>query len=130
MKKILLIGSLLFASFLGAEEVKGFLTTKYCADKGLFADCRTETAMCGYDGCHKDWNFGDKPKIEYVLFIHNKPMYYKLELDGVKLAALDSGFARNDVTIIGEVDHDKKVIKAKDMKAPPPPGKSFFKGCL
>ncbi len=130
MKKIIIACSLLFASILGAEEVVGFLTSKYCAEKGMFADCRTETAMCGYEGCNRDWNFGDTPKNEYVLFIHNQPKYYTLKLEGVKLAGLDKGFGRNEVTIIGEVDEENKIIKATDMKAPPPPKKSFFKGCL
>jgi hypothetical protein len=35
---------------------------------------------------------------------------------------------KNEVTLVGDIDETS--IKVYDYKAPPPPKKSFFKGCL
>jgi hypothetical protein len=130
MKKLLLILSCLFlTSMLQAEtEKKGFLTSKACAENGLFFDCRLETTVCGAIDCFKEWNFGDTPKEELVLFVHDEGKYYNVKLDGLKRYQLDEAINRNDVSIGGEVKEN--TIYAKSYKAPPPPVKSFFKGCL
>ena len=133
MKKlILLIAPLLLATFGFAKEdmvtKKGFLTTKWCADNGYFADCRLETVVCGEGDCFKNWNFGDEIKEELVLFVHDELKTYKIKLDNIPRHELDEAINRNDVSFIGEIKGD--TILAHEFKAPPPPKKSFFKGCL
>ena len=41
---------------------------------------------------------------------------------------LETAINRNEVTIIGKIHGN--TIDAKSFKAPPPPKKSIFKGCL
>ena len=139
------------------EEVTGFLTTKWCVKETYFKDCRLESALCGSGDCfeNKDWDIvstyekdeapglfnlwgllSTKPNIstektELVLFVHNVGVYDIELTKGIKLGEmLKEGFGRNEVSIIGDVDQDKMHIVARGFKAPPPPKKSFFKGCL
>lgn len=129
MKKILIaFVALLLCSVLSADEKKGFLTSQWCAQNGLFADCRLESFACGSEGCYKDWNFGDKQNDKLVLYVHDEGKYYNIVLNGIQRYKLDDAVDRNDVTMIGKLDGD--TIYASDFKAPPPPKKSFFKGCL
>lgn len=138
MKKIifmLFIGLSLALSAFGQSkgefEKKGFLTTKWCAKNDLFADCRLESYMCGYEGCNRDWVPGDPIKDQMVLYVHDEGKVYYVKLDGVKMGELlDKGANRNEVTLIGKLSSDGKTIIVHDYKAPPPPKKSFFKGCL
>lgn len=133
MKKILLV-LLSLLSFSIANEVQekeGFLTTKWCADRGLFADCRLETVFCGYEGCFKDdKEFKTDVKTTFVLQVHTEGKYYIVEFqEGVKIGeVLQEAINKNEVTVIGDIKND--IIKAHSFKAPPPPQKSFFKGCL
>lgn len=129
MKKIILAASFAtllalpsFASSAGAEDIKphagevekkGFLATEACIKKGLFKDCRLETTV-------------DSP---FALYVHSEGVMYKLDTSDVALHELDEGLAKNNVTIIGKLEKDN-VIKIRAYKAPPPEGKSFFKGCL
>jgi hypothetical protein len=129
MKKVFIVFLALFlCSVLNAEEKKGFLTSKWCAQNGLFADCRLESFACGSGECYKDWNFGNKEIDDLVLYVHDEGKIYNVVLNGIKRYKLDDAVDRNDVTIIGQLDGD--TLYAKDFKAPPPPKKSFFKGCL
>ncbi len=138
MKKFLIGLSVLTAlSLFGANEAKeakneiekkGFFTTAWCAKNGYFADCRLESVVCGEGGCYKHWNFGDKIKEELVLYVHDDLKTYKIKLDGIPRYELDEAINRNEVTFIGELKGD--TIIAHEFKAPPPPKKSFFKGCL
>ncbi len=133
MKKFLMGLSILAAvsfSFAAEDmiEKKGFFTTAWCAENGYFADCRLESVVCGEGGCYKHWNFGDKVKEELVLYVHDDLKTYKIKLDGIPRHELDEAINRNDVTFIGELKGDTLI--AKKFKAPPPPKKSFFKGCL
>lgn len=115
----------------GEFEKKGFLTTKWCAQNDLFADCRLETYHCGEEGCFKEWVPGEPTKTEMVLFVHDEGKIYYIDPEGVHVSELlEKAANRNEVTIIGELASDGKTIKAHDFKAPPPPKKSFFKGCL
>jgi len=131
MKKLnLILASLLLTSISFAQEVtkKGFLTTKWCAENGYFADCRLESVVCGEGGCFKHWEFGDKMKDELVLYVHDDLKSYNIKLNGIPRHELDEAINRNEVSFTGELKGD--TIVAKDYKAPPPPKKSFFKGCL
>ncbi|WP_024955004.1 hypothetical protein [Sulfurospirillum arcachonense] len=130
MKKLLLVLTVvLFASSLVAQDSKkGFLTSKWCANSGLFTDCRLESSVCGEGDCFKKWDFGDKVIDELVLFVHDEGKYYDIKLDGLQRYKLDVAINRNEVEIIGKLDGD--TILATDFKSPPPPKKSFFKGCL
>ncbi|WP_457592368.1 hypothetical protein [Hydrogenimonas sp.] len=135
MKKLMLLAlSALFAASLFASsegvEKKGFLTTKWCAENGMFKDCRLETAVCGFEGCFKSWEFGDPIKENLVLYVHDDGKYYNVALDKIERSELDEALNRNEVTIIGSYDEKKNLIHAREFKAPPPPKKSFFKGCL
>lgn len=134
MKKSLILAGLLALSSVGfAEEIEkvGFLTTKWCADKGLFADCRMETVFCKEGQCFKkDDVFNTDVKGEFVLFVHDEGKYYELIMPaGFQLGEiLEKGINKNEVTITGELIGNK--IEVKSFEAPPPPKKSFFKGCL
>lgn len=112
-------------------EKKGFLTTKWCADRGMLKDCRLETVVCGEENCFKKWEFGEKPITELVLFVHNEGTY-TLNIDhhsGVHMShVIEEGLNKNDVTIEGHLNGNS--IHVTGIKAPPPAGKSFFKGCL
>ncbi len=135
MKKVLMFAlSAAFAAALfgSSEEIekKGFLTTKWCAENDMFKDCRLETAVCGYGGCFKNWEFGDPIKEELVLYVHDDGKYYRVSLDKISRSELDEAINRNEVTIIGSFDEKENTIHAIEFKAPPPPKKSFFKGCL
>ncbi len=135
MKKVLLAALMALLSttlFASSEEIekKGFLTTKWCAENDMFKDCRLETAVCGYAGCFKDWEFGDPIKEELVLYVHDDGKYYRVTLDKIHRSELDEAINRNEVTIIGSYDEKGDIIHAREFKAPPPPKKSFFKGCL
>jgi len=111
-------------------EKKGFLTTKWCVQNDMFKDCRLETVVCGYEGCNQNWKFGDPVKEEIVLYVHDDGKYYKVNLDDIERSELDEAINRNEVTLIGSYDAKNNVIHVKEFKAPPPPKKSFFKGCL
>jgi len=111
---------------------KGFLTTKWCAEQGEFVDCKLETVVCGTGGCFKKWEFGDKESLELVIFVHDEGKYYNISpKEGFHVAeAIELGLSRNEVTIKGSYDKTKNMILATSFDAPPPPKKSFFKGCL
>jgi hypothetical protein len=120
---------------LEVEEVElfekvGFLTVEDCALKGTFTSCYSEAYVCGFEGCFKENDGGEMKPVQVVLFVHDEGKYYKVQLDGVKQYQLDEGIGRNIVTIIGQYDEATNTILASDYKAPPPPKKSFFKGCL
>ncbi|MCI4399747.1 MAG: hypothetical protein JHC37_04195 [Campylobacteraceae bacterium] len=97
----------------GEVEKKGVLATEWCIKKGYFKDCRLDSTV-------------DSP---LALFVHSEGVTYKLDTAGVALHELDEGIGRNNVTVIGTLEKDN-VIKVRAYKAPPPEGKSFFKGCL
>ncbi|KFL34281.1 MULTISPECIES: hypothetical protein [unclassified Sulfurospirillum] len=129
MKKMALLMALL-AVGLSAESIekKGFLTSKWCAQNGYFADCRLESMVCGSGECFKNWEFGDKVTDELVLFVHNEQKSYAIDYGAIPRYKLDEPMNMNEVTITGELKGD--TIVASGFKAPPPPQKSFFKGCL
>ncbi len=129
MKKIALLMAFLAVS-VSAEnlEKKGFLTSKWCAQNGYFADCRLESLVCGSGECFKSWEFGDKVTDELVLFVHNEQKIYAIDYGSIPRYKLDEPMNMNEVTITGELRGD--TIVASGFKAPPPPQKSFFKGCL
>lgn len=133
MKKLLIFLTMmtLFTTAYATEEKEGFLTTKWCADRGLFADCRLETVFCGYEGCFKDEKeFKTDVKATFVLNVHSEGKYYFVEFqEGIEIGdVLKQAINKNEVTLIGEIKNN--TIKAQSFKAPPPPKKSFFKGCL
>lgn len=113
-------------------EKQGFLTTKWCADQGLFADCRLESIVCGEGGCYRNWEFGDAMKTELVIFVHSELKYYIIKPEGhFEMGELiEKGMAKDLVTIQGKYDEKSNTIATTGFKAPPPPAKSFFKGCL
>jgi len=129
MSKIALLMALL-AVGLCAESIekKGFLTSKWCAQNGYFSDCRLESMVCGSGECFKSWEFGDKVTDELVLFVHNEQKSYAIDYSAIPRYKLDEPMNMNEVTITGELRGD--TIVASGFKAPPPPQKSFFKGCL
>ena len=112
------------------DEIKGFFTTKWCAERGIFRNCPEETLVCGYEGCIAEWNPGDPINTELALFVHGTGETYEVVLNELPRKELDGTINRADVTIIGKLDKNTKTIEANDMKSPPPPQKSFFKGCL
>jgi len=111
-------------------EKEGFLTTKACAEAGEFKDCYLENYACGSNGCFETTEAGVFKNTPLVLYSHNDGVIYTLDTSAIKPSELDEGVSRNLVTIIGEFDASTNTIIASEMKAPPPPKKSFFKGCL
>jgi len=77
---------------------------------------------------YKNWEFGDKVTDELVLFVHNEQKSYAIDYGAIPRYKLDEPMNMNEVTITGELKGD--TIVASGFKAPPPPQKSFFKGCL
>lgn len=98
----------------GEIEKKGFLMTEGCYKQSTFRECDLGGYYAGTD----------KP----ILFVHDDFRYYMLDLSAVSKSEIDEGMARNNVIIIGKLSGD--TIKVRAYKAPPPEGKSFFKGCL
>jgi hypothetical protein len=114
----------------GNFEKDGFLTTEKCAAAGAFTDCYLENYICGYDGCYEQTEAGVDKNTPLVLFSHNDGAVYKLDTSAVARSEFDEGVNRNGVTIIGEFDASTNTVVVHEFKAPPPPKKSFFKGCL
>jgi len=123
---IFFLGSLFASEF----EKKGFFTSKWCAERGYFRDCPLETFSCGYKECFLDYEIGDKTNDKLALYVHDEGRIYNVVPDGLPRYELDEAVNRNEVSIIGHYDKESNTIFAKEYKAPPPPAKSFFKGCL
>ena len=129
MKKIIVLVMVLLVSGYAADaEKKGFLTSKWCAQNGYFSDCRMESLVCGSGDCFKNWEAGDKVIDDLVLFVHAENKIYDIDYKAIPRYQLDEPMNQNEVSIIGKVEGN--TIIATGFKAPPPPQKSFFKGCL
>lgn len=129
MKKIIvLVVALLVSGYAADAEKKGFLTSKWCAQNGYFSDCRMESLVCGSGDCFKTWEVGDKVIDDLVLFVHAENKIYDIDYKAIPRYQLDEPMNQNEVSIIGKVEGN--TIIATGFKAPPPPQKSFFKGCL
>lgn len=122
MAKLSFIAAALAASVVAAcaadgdkVEIKGFLASEWCIKNSYLKDCRLESTTFS----------------QPVIYVHSEQKYYYLDLSEgkVKMSDLDEGFARNDVTIGGILEKGN-TIKVETYKAPPPEGKSFFKGCM
>ena len=132
MKKLLLIGALLVSGALanGGEEFEGLLTTPACAAQGAFADCYLENYSCGSDDCFKKITPGETTSPKLALFQHGTGKVYLVDTSKLKVSELGEGMNKNGVVISGILDKNTNTIAATEFKAPPPPTKSFFKGCL
>ena len=133
MKKLLIVATALtFSAFAneGGIEKSGFLTTEACAKAGTFTGCYLENYACGSDGCFEKTEAGVDKNTPLVLFSHDDGVIYKIDTSGLDRSKLDKGVSRNAVTIVGELDPSTNTLIASEFKAPPPPKKSFFKGCL
>ena len=111
-------------------EKVGFLSIDKCIEQGAFQDCYLENYVCGSDDCFKSHDPGVFGDVGIVLFSHKEGVTYKIDISEVDAADIDKGINRNEVTIIGEYYEPTQTIYATEFKAPPPPKKSFFKGCL
>jgi hypothetical protein len=132
MKKLLMIGALLVSGALanGGEEFEGLLTTPACAAQGAFADCYLENYSCGSDDCFKKIAPGETTSPKLALFQHGTGKVYLVDTSKLKVSELGEGMNKNGVVISGILDKNTNTIAATEFKAPPPPTKSFFKGCL
>ncbi len=134
MKKLaLLCSALLLTSAFASEpeEFEGVLTTPACAAQGAFADCYLENYACGSDGCFKTSEAGVVEKdVKYALFDHSTGKTYVIDTANLKISDMRLGMNKSGVVVTGVLDEKTGVIKATEFKAPPPPKKSFFKGCL
>lgn len=132
MKKFAFLAAALATSLFAAGEFEkeGFLTTENCAKAGAFKDCYMENYVCGSDGCYMNVEPGVDQKTQLVIFSHDDGVIYKLDTAKVDRAVFDAGISRNAVSIVGEFDASTNTIVVQEFKAPPPPKKSFFKGCL
>jgi len=111
-------------------EKMGFLTIDSCAEQGAFTDCYLENYVCGTDGCYKEYKPGEFGKVQLVLYSHVDGISYKLDTSKLDMSLIDTGINRNEVSIVGQYDATTNTLYAEEFKAPPPPKKSFFKGCL
>lgn len=96
---------------------RGFLTTKWCADRALFVDCKLETLVCQKGGCFRDWQYGQPQSTHIVLYVHDDLQYYHIEPSKkFKLSKLvESAMSRDGVTIIGKYDPKSATIIANDF---------------
>jgi 4-hydroxy-L-threonine phosphate dehydrogenase PdxA len=69
-------------------------------------------------------------KVPLALFQHNTGKTYIVDVTNLKASELGEGYNKNGVVIVGTLDEATNTIHATEFKAPPPPKKSFFKGCL
>ena len=113
----------------GFEKV-GFLTTESCAKAGAFTDCYLENYACESDGCYLETEAGVDKNSPLALYSHDDGVIYNLDISAIPRSQFDGGVNRNAVTISGEYDASTNTIIVHEFKAPPPPKKSFFKGCL
>ncbi|MBU1657674.1 hypothetical protein KKG72_01300 [bacterium] len=111
-------------------EKQGFLSTAKCIAAGAFTDCYLENYICGANGCYESTEPGVMHEVGLVLYSHVEGTTYKIDISKLNPADIDKSVNRNDVTIIGEYNASINTIHATELKAPPPPKKSFFKGCL
>ena len=65
-----------------------------------------------------------------ALFQHATGKTYNVDVSKLNLSELGEGMNKNGVVIVGTLDEATNTIHAHEFKAPPPPKKSFFKGCL
>jgi len=132
MKKLVLIATaLVFSAFANeGQEFEGLLTTPGCAAQGAFADCYLENYACGSDGCYEKIEPGQTTNPKLALFQHNTGRTYLVDTSKLKVSELGEGMNKNGVIITGVLDTKTNTIAATEFKAPPPPTKSFFKGCL
>jgi len=132
MKKLVLIAAALVLGAFANEgqEFEGLLTTPGCAAQGAFADCYLENYACGSDGCNKNIQPGETTSPKLALFQHATGKVFLIDTSKLKVSELGEGMNKNGVKIIGTYDAATNTIAATEFKAPPPPTKSFFKGCL
>jgi len=132
MKKVALIcAALAFSAFANEpEEFEGLLTTPACAAQGAFADCYLENYACGSDNCFEKTEPGVRGKPNLALFQHGTGKTYNIDVSKIDLSEIGEGMNKNGVVIVGTLDEATNTIQATEFKAPPPPKKSFFKGCL
>jgi hypothetical protein len=133
MKKVaLLCAALVFSAVANEpEEFEGLLTTPACAAQGAFADCYLENYVCGSDGCFRTTEAGVVTKeAKYALYQHNTGKVYTIDTSKLKLSDMRDGINKNGVVVLGTLDVATNTINATEFKSPPPPKKSFFKGCL
>jgi hypothetical protein len=132
MKKLaLLSAALVFSAFANEpEEFEGLLTTPGCAAQGAFADCYLENYACGSDNCFEKVDAGVRGKPNLALFQHGTGKTYHIDVSKIDLSEIGEGMNKNGVVIVGTLDEATNTIHATEFKAPPPPKKSFFKGCL
>lgn len=131
MKKIALVALALVVSLFAEDEgfeKSGFLTTEQCAKSGQFTNCYLENYFCGSNGCFLKTDVNENTPL--VLYSHDDNLIYKLDTSAIAPSLLDTGISMNGVTLIGEYDSAKNVLTVSEFEAPPPPKKSFFKGCL
>lgn len=134
MKKLFLLSAALVCAALANEpegqEYEGILTTPNCAEQGAFADCYLENYACGSDGCFRKVDAGVRVAPNVALFQYSTGKTYKIDVSKIKVSELGEGMNKNGVIIVGTLDEATNTIRATEFKAPPPPKKSFFKGCL
>lgn len=132
MKHLMVLMALLLSAAVASNdfEKSGFLTTQTCADNGNFTNCKLENYACGSDGCFRANESGVDNETALVLYSHDDGITYKLDTTNIPHHEFDEGVNRNEVAVIGEYDASTKTIVVHEFKAPPPPKKSFFKGCL
>jgi hypothetical protein len=111
-------------------EKMGFFTVSKCAASGEFKDCYLENYACGSDGCFKNINPGEEKNVPLAIFVQTEGKIYNADVSKIEKSELDENINRNDVTLIGSYNEDTNTIIATEIKGPPPPAKSFFKGCL
>lgn len=132
MKKVALIcAALVVGAFANeGQEFEGFLATPACVAEGSFSECYLENYACGSNDCFEKIQAGETTKPKLALFQHGTGKTYQIDTTKLKVSELGEGMNKNGVIIVGTLDEKTNTIAATEFKAPPPPKKSFFKGCL
>ena len=97
------------------DYIEGFLTSKECAQQGLFKDC----------------NLDSFERSDMVLFIHDENKLYSFKMDkDIKVSIYENAINTNKVKLFGKIDQKKSLITIAGLSVATPPKKEFFKGCL
>lgn len=79
----------------------------------------------------KRFNLGETTHPKLALFQHATGKVYEIDTTKLKVSELGEGMNKNGVVIVGVLDEKNQYDRSDvEFKAPPPPKKSFFKGCL
>ena len=120
IKAVAVVALLTSTIFAEMYEIEGFLTTKKCAESGIFKDCYLENYSCGSDECFKEAQIvgRDSAPKDIVLYVHNEGKIYTIESSNIKPSLIDRAIYRNRVIVRGEYNEVNSTLEATELMAP------------